>query len=589
MAQTLSFKEIVKPFYRATAGIQKGQYRYKALAKKIEDKTPILMSDNEMRVLSYAGTKERLAFTTGSLNDLAAASAGRTQPFRDDDGRKFSLSSIVKTKDFGGAEDGKSAGGGGDPHELMTGALLVKYGSKGGTRRIPANDYQTLTLSETLIKEIKSSAGLVVGYKLKEKEAFDGDFTNLAKAISAANGILKDLSNATKVVKVYQTGAKWDKEVSKYGDQAHALFGKNYNTSDLVVELYNAGQKRKKYLGVSLKKKPKRDSKDPTIVNRTVTGEKGLFQSLVRSKDMHILRKHLGKLYQARAQFFYNFVEACIVGLPDTNIGRQDLATHLKALDIPDGTKEEEAYKKKNIKANTGKFERERLEKLAVEEGVKARGEYIKAYLADLKKKVSKNPTTSKVVTKEAAKIGNKKAKDALFGAYPKHTKVFNTYFATLFQIMTLGETSKLIAEGLLNIVFKLDIYEFTRKVAQNNSEEFIFTLVTGIGEVVNDVKVTPYPASVIPERLSTPTIIKMIGDAGPGAYNITGKPGYKQPHQGGSSASLKFNIYLKGLHIIDLEIRYKGEVTPEPQFQAYITPLFTDRIKDKPNPDTPY
>ena len=48
MAQTLSFKEIVKPFYRNTAGIQKGQYRYRALAKKIADKTPILMSDNEM-------------------------------------------------------------------------------------------------------------------------------------------------------------------------------------------------------------------------------------------------------------------------------------------------------------------------------------------------------------------------------------------------------------------------------------------------------------------------------------------------------------------------------------------------------------
>ena len=44
-------------------------------------------------------------------------------------------------------EDGKSAGGGGDPHELMTGALLVKYGSKGGTRRIPKlndlSDFQT--------------------------------------------------------------------------------------------------------------------------------------------------------------------------------------------------------------------------------------------------------------------------------------------------------------------------------------------------------------------------------------------------------------------------------------------------------------
>ena len=192
-------------------------------------------------------------------------------------------------------------------------------------------------------------------------------------------------------------------------------------------------------------------------------------------------------------------------------------------------------------------------------------------------------------MTKEAAKIGNKKAKDALFGGYPKHKRVFNVYFATLFQIMTLGETAKLIAEGLLNVIFKLDIYAYTKKVAQNNNEEFIFTLITGIGDVVSDVTISPYPASVIPERLSTPTILKMVGDAGPSAYSITGKPGYKQPHQGGTSASLKFNIYLKGTHIIDLEIRYKGEVTPEPQFQAFITPLFTDLMKQKPMPDPQY
>ena len=588
MAQTLSFKEIVKPFYRNTAGIQKGQYRYRALAKKIADKTPILMSDNEMRVLSYVSSKERIAFTTGSLNDLASASAGRTRPFKDDDGRVYGLSSIVKTGDFGGQEDGKSAGGGGDPHELMTGALVAVYGGKSGTNKIPSNDYSSLTQGEKLIAAIKAKSSLVVGYKRKEQEAMDGDFTNLAKAISAANGILGSLSNSTRVVKVFQTGAKWDKEVMKYGMDGHELFGKNYNTSDLVVELYNGNQKRKKYLGVSLKKKAKRESKDPTIINKTVTGEKGLFSTLVRSRDMHILRKHLGKLYSARAQFFYNFIEACLYP-PATNIGAQDLATHLKALGIPDGSKEEAAFKKKNIKANTGKIERERLEKQAEEEGVKARDAYIKAYLNDLSKKVSKNYTISKEVTKEAAKIGNKKAKDALFGAYPKHKKVFNVYFATLFQIMTLGETSKLIAEGLLNVIFKLDIYGYTKKVAQNNNEEFIFTLITGIGELVSDVTITPYPASVIPERLSTPTILKMVGDAGPSAYNITGKPNYKQPHQGGTSASLKFNIYLKGTHIIDLEIRYKGEVTPEPQFQAFITPLFTDLMKQKPMPDPQY
>ena len=146
MASTLSFKEIVKPFYRATAGIQKGEYRYKALAKKIADKTPILMSDNEMRVLSYVSSKERIAFTTGSLNDLAGVSAGRTRPFKDDDGRTYGLSSIIKTGDFGGQEDGKTIGAGGDPHELMTGALVAVYGGKSGIGKIPANDYSSLSM-----------------------------------------------------------------------------------------------------------------------------------------------------------------------------------------------------------------------------------------------------------------------------------------------------------------------------------------------------------------------------------------------------------------------------------------------------------
>ena len=36
MAQTLSFKEMMATFYRATNGIQKGQYRYKHWPKRLK-------------------------------------------------------------------------------------------------------------------------------------------------------------------------------------------------------------------------------------------------------------------------------------------------------------------------------------------------------------------------------------------------------------------------------------------------------------------------------------------------------------------------------------------------------------------------
>ena len=62
----------------------------------------------------------------------------------------------------------------------------------------------------------------------------------------------------------------------------------------------------------------------------------------------------------------------------------------------------------------------------------------IEEYLDKLEKKISTNFQTSKLVTKEIAKIGNQKAKDSLMGKFPSHTKVRNIYFATLNSIITL-------------------------------------------------------------------------------------------------------------------------------------------------------
>ena len=81
----------------------------------------------------------------------------------------------------------------------------------------------------------------------------------------------------------------------KYNVNRHELFGnKNYNSSDIVVRIQTA-RSEKKVIGISLKKKPTRSAKDPTVINKTVTGENGLFNVVKKTK--HALEKHLGKLY----------------------------------------------------------------------------------------------------------------------------------------------------------------------------------------------------------------------------------------------------------------------------------------------------
>ena len=111
---------------------------------------------------------------------------------------------------------------------------------------------------------------------------------------------------------------------------------------------------------------------------------------------------------------------------------------------------------------------------------------------------------------------------------------------------------------------------------------------ITGAGQLVNDVEITPFSPSVMPEENSTSMIAEMVSRPGQ-VYQMRGLVGYRQPHEGGTSKSLKFELILQGYSIVDIEIRYKGGITPEPQFQVYITPTFKKLLKDRVAPDVRY
>ena len=201
--------------------------------------------------------------------------------------------------------------------------------------------------------------------------------------------------------------------------------------------------------------------------------------------------------------------------------------------------------------------------------------------------KISQGEQEQKKITQAANAIGSDRAKDALIGKFPYHTKLDNVYFRTFFEIMTNPKVTQYIATSLMNIIFKLDIASLMKERKKYN-EEFKFTLITGAGQLVNDVEITPFPPSVMPEENTTSLIAEMVSRPGQ-VYQMRGLTGYRQPHEGGNSKSLKFELILQGYSIVDIEIRYKGSVTPEPQFQAFITPTFKKLLKDRVSPDVRY
>ena len=165
----------------------------------------------------------------------------------------------------------------GDPHELMSGILIA-------TNKIyDENSINGLSLEkrnkklEEICQEIFDNRKKVDGYKEKEAKLIEGDIVNLAKALSISNYINKLLRrNSASNVEVYQTGAKWSKNIAKFKgkDKSRDTIIKSYNSSDLIIK-FNLG-KETHHWGLSLKKKGyKVNEADPTLLNKPIVGDAG--------------------------------------------------------------------------------------------------------------------------------------------------------------------------------------------------------------------------------------------------------------------------------------------------------------------------
>ena len=347
-------------------------------------------------------------------------------------------------------------------------------------------------------------------------------FKEAAVGISAAiaiKGWLKSShgqGNDAIAEKVFLTGNVWPKEVEKFRIKAYGF--DDYNSSDFIVKTGD-----KKYFGVSLKKKPKKNSADPTLINKA-------FDTVLNGSEFNKIKEEITEL---RTEYFAGLVRQA----------HEDGILFIE-----------------NIERQTDKelFEAKKRDKKIFD----------RAYI-NIKGSISGG-------------YGNDKAPDAMRKFVNSDlAKTNNILFRRLTQYM--DDNADLFAKTLINLVLKVKLYDELSANKKLKDFTFGFALVTGIGEIARGK-----PNVSSGKAIDLHTILCGLSDleANKKPYKIT--VDFEKKAEA-NAAKIFFKLSKAGVNILDMELRYKGSFTSQPQFFATVTKEFQTILTEKclvPNPD---
>ena len=408
-----------------------------------------------------------------------------------------------------------------DPHELMAGALILR-----GKNVNVSNINQDARVNGTaLVEDLRDNwAKKVIGWEQRDLDTFMvsdnvGDMKNLAKAISISNYVL-DQVGPGKVKTVWQTGSQWDQRIKRFNPSTATI--KNYNSSDIVLEI-PLGQGKNAcdhYWGISLKKRGVKD-KEPTLLNKPVVGASGFLTEKVDPIYVSVIKA-------AKAQFFAEALKLKTAGsyqgkpLSGADIDKLPFTTVLKYCNVL--------------------FRRAGDEKNQMLTGRKGT-----IY--------EKNPN-----------IYFKEMNNAFMESFNNNRKFFYDF---------------------LDLVFKINLDQWVMDRC------FHFSLMTGVGDYspVTD-RLEVQGAEEKEGRLMSEILRTMFGDEDKTRYIIRKQPDKRSINafediEGKKPAKLFFEMIIGpspklGTSIVDFEVRYKGDLTPEPQFQVFINKVRQNSIAHK-------
>jgi hypothetical protein len=346
---------------------------------------------------------------------------------------------------------------------------------------------------------------------------------DLLAGISAAIGFKEQVAHKNKTPIIYMTGNVWPKDVEKFRIKAYGF--DDYNSADVILT-YD----KKLFYGISLKKKRKSNAGEPTLINKA-------FDSVLDGKQFDSIKEELAKV---RAQYFSGLVMEAV---EKRIILKQDIKNFDQLKRTPIGRKELFEAKQRDKKL----FDRSYID-------TKGWAAAKNGYLEDDTKNVK---SMRYFVNKKLAEPNNPLFKEFL--------KVLNA-------------NADLFADSLINIILKVNLY---KEIDAKNlgKYKFNFFLVTGVGDVSSKGDVTIGKATVLPLKTTLCGLTRIKEMYKNKKYEIA----LNKEKKGDSEAAKIFLQLKRGtLTLLDLEIRYKGAFTPQPQFQGTLHPDFKKLLEDE-------
>jgi hypothetical protein len=352
---------------------------------------------------------------------------------------------------------------------------------------------------------------------------------DLAAGISAAKGVRDHLSKSGESggsrmkPSIFMTGNVWPKDVEKFRVSAYGF--EDYNSADVIVTADSVT-----YYGISLKKKRSSSGGEPTLINKA-------FDTVLQGKKFDTIKDKLAKI---RQEYFASLViEAVDKGLI--------LKSHIKNFDQLKRTEQgrKELFEAKQRDKNL--FDRSYID-------TKGSAKLLNGYKAD---ETNNENSMRYFVNKKLA------SKD-------------NVLFKEFVSVM--NEYSDLFAESLINIILKTKLFEELDAKSLDNYK-FDFFLVTGVGDVSPKGEVKVGSASVLPLKTTLCGLTRIEEKYKNKKYEIV----LNEQKKGASDAAKIFLQLKRGnLTLLDLEIRYKGAFTPQPQFQGTLNSDFKKLLEDE-------
>jgi hypothetical protein len=350
---------------------------------------------------------------------------------------------------------------------------------------------------------------------------------DFAGGISAAIGVRDYLSKSGESggkrmePSIYMTGNVWPKDVEKFRVSAYGF--EDYNSSDVLMTA-----DKKTFYGISLKKKRKTNAGEPTLINKA-------FDTVLDGKKFDKVKE---ELVQIRIDYFSSLViEAVQKGII--------LKSHIKNFDslknTPSGRKE--------------LFEAKQRDKTLFDRSyIDTKGS------VKLKEGYKSDKTTDQ---NSMRYFVNKKLAEADNPLWKEFVKVMNKH-------------ADLFAESLINIILKTKLFEEIEAKDLGNYK-FNFFLVTGVGDVSSKGEVSIGKASVLPLKTTLCGLTRIEKMNKNKKYEIV-----LNKEKKGASDAAKIFLQLKrgNVTLLDLEIRYKGAFTPQPQFQGTLNSDFKNLLE---------